>query len=128
MVRDIDAGARAIANDLALGFSTSQVARKYRLSSLCISQMRRELCDSWECFQGAGFLSPAHRVRSLARRFERERSRSDDLSADGATAGEPPPLAESVHLASNSPIPSSPRTLPDGFDQRRQFAVEGWTG
>ena len=50
-------GARAIANDLALGFSTSQVARKYRLSSLRISQMRRELCDSWECFQGAGFVA-----------------------------------------------------------------------
>jgi RNA polymerase sigma factor (sigma-70 family) len=43
---------RAIAKDLALGNSTREVARKYGVSPGRISQMRRELHDSWHDFQG----------------------------------------------------------------------------
>ena len=43
---------RNIATDLARGFSTSEVASKYRLSAGRISQMRRELKNSWQQFQG----------------------------------------------------------------------------
>jgi DNA-binding NarL/FixJ family response regulator len=43
---------RKIAGDLALGFSTSEVAQRYRLSPGRISQLRSELYDSWAEFQG----------------------------------------------------------------------------
>jgi len=43
---------RNIATDLAKGFSTSEVARKYCLSAGRIAQMRRELHQSWSRFQG----------------------------------------------------------------------------
>lgn len=42
---------RKIAKDLAIGSSTGEVARKYRLSSGRISQIRQELRDSWNHFQ-----------------------------------------------------------------------------
>lgn len=38
---------RRIARDLALGFSPGDVAKKYRLSPARISQIRRELYESW---------------------------------------------------------------------------------
>lgn len=40
-----------IAKDLAFGFSTSEVARKYGLSAGRISQVRRILEESWTTFQ-----------------------------------------------------------------------------
>lgn len=43
---------RSVAVDLARGFTTSEVARKYDVSSGRISQLRRELCGSWRAFQG----------------------------------------------------------------------------
>lgn len=43
--------ARAIAEDLALGDSTAEVAKKHRVSAGRISQRRRELFDSWQRFQ-----------------------------------------------------------------------------
>jgi hypothetical protein len=46
---------RNIATDLAKGFSTSEVARKYRLSAGRIAQVRRELKSSWQQFQGESF-------------------------------------------------------------------------
>lgn len=51
---------RRIAADLAIGFTTNEVARKYRLSAARISQVRRELHRSWLKFHGetAG-LTPA---------------------------------------------------------------------
>jgi transposase-like protein len=42
---------RKIAQDLALGFSTSEVARKYGVSAGRISQLRRALENSWATFQ-----------------------------------------------------------------------------
>lgn len=50
--------ARAVAKDLALGNSTSEVARKYGVSPGRISQMRRELMDSWHDFQGTAVAGP----------------------------------------------------------------------
>jgi hypothetical protein len=47
---------RQIAKDLALGFSTSEVARKHGVTPGRISQLRRELHDGWLTFQGE--LSP----------------------------------------------------------------------
>jgi hypothetical protein len=41
---------RKIALALAKGFTTSWVAKKFRLSAARISQLRRELCDSWHAF------------------------------------------------------------------------------
>ena len=43
---------RRIARDLGLGFSTGEVARKYHLSAARISQLRRELRESWDRFHG----------------------------------------------------------------------------
>jgi hypothetical protein len=43
---------RRIAKALATGESTGAVARKFKLSSGRISQLRRELKTSWETFQG----------------------------------------------------------------------------
>ena len=43
---------RRIAMDLARGFSTSEVASKYRVSAGRISQIRRELRNGWYEFQG----------------------------------------------------------------------------
>jgi DNA-binding NarL/FixJ family response regulator len=43
---------KEIARDLALGFSTSEVARKHELSASRISQIRRMLETSWDAFQG----------------------------------------------------------------------------
>jgi hypothetical protein len=43
---------RRIAMDLARGFSTSEVAGKYRVSAGRISQIRRELRNGWYQFQG----------------------------------------------------------------------------
>jgi hypothetical protein len=41
-----------IAADLARGFTTSEVARKYRVSAGRIAQIRKELKTSWLEFQG----------------------------------------------------------------------------
>jgi DNA-binding NarL/FixJ family response regulator len=43
---------KEIARDLALGFSTSEVARKHELCASRISQIRRMLETSWDAFQG----------------------------------------------------------------------------
>jgi hypothetical protein len=42
---------KRIATDLALGFSTSEVAKKHDVSAGRISQLRRKLADSWAAFQ-----------------------------------------------------------------------------
>ena len=44
---------REIASLLAVGESTGATARRFGLSSGRISQLRGELCGSWEAFQGA---------------------------------------------------------------------------
>lgn len=50
---------RKIALALAKGFTTSWVARKFKLSAARVSQLRRELCDSWHAFHaGAGAETP----------------------------------------------------------------------
>lgn len=49
---------RRIAADLAMGFTTSETARKYRLSRGRISQIRRSLENSWREFQGEYALLP----------------------------------------------------------------------
>jgi hypothetical protein len=43
---------RKIATSLAVGNSTGVVARRFRVSAGRISQLRRELCDSWKEFLG----------------------------------------------------------------------------
>jgi hypothetical protein len=43
---------RRIALDLAKGFRTSEVSRKYSLTPSRISQLRRELQASWQLYQG----------------------------------------------------------------------------
>lgn len=43
---------RKIATTLATGETTGKTARKFRVSAGRISQLRRELCDSWRQFQG----------------------------------------------------------------------------
>jgi DNA-directed RNA polymerase specialized sigma24 family protein len=43
---------RKIAQMLAVGHSTSEVAKRFDVSLGRISQMRRELADSWQAFQG----------------------------------------------------------------------------
>jgi hypothetical protein len=43
---------REIAKTLAVGETTSNVARKYRVSPGRVSQVRRELKQSWEAFRG----------------------------------------------------------------------------
>ena len=44
--------ARKIATDLATGWTTGDVARKYKLSPGRISQIRKELFESWHKFHG----------------------------------------------------------------------------
>jgi len=39
-----------VAKDLAMGCSTNEVARRHKLSCARISQMRKELCESWNKF------------------------------------------------------------------------------
>ena len=41
-----------IARDLAMGWTTGELAREYQVSPARISQMRRELYESWREFQG----------------------------------------------------------------------------
>jgi hypothetical protein len=43
---------RRIAETLALGHRTQDVARKYRVSNGRVSQLRRELAASWRKFVG----------------------------------------------------------------------------
>jgi hypothetical protein len=50
---------RQIAETLALGYSTSEVAGKFNLSPARVSQIRRELYDSWNEFTGGNQLVPA---------------------------------------------------------------------
>jgi hypothetical protein len=50
---------RRIAMDLARGFTTSEVASKYRLSAGRISQIRRELENAWRQFQSEPPLAAA---------------------------------------------------------------------
>ncbi len=45
---------RRIAERLAAGDSTSQVARNFKVSAGRVSQIRRELADSWHAFHGGG--------------------------------------------------------------------------
>jgi hypothetical protein len=47
-----------IAKDLAHGFSTSEVARKYGVTAGRISQMRRQLEQSWASFQNECAAAP----------------------------------------------------------------------
>ncbi len=44
---------REIASLLAVGESTGETAKRFGLSPGRISQLRGELCESWEAFQGA---------------------------------------------------------------------------
>lgn len=50
---------RSIATDLARGFTTSEVGRKYRVSPGRVSQVRRELQISWREFQKEPALAAA---------------------------------------------------------------------
>jgi DNA-directed RNA polymerase specialized sigma24 family protein len=52
-LRSQSARNRSIANLLAGGERTSAVARRFRLSGARISQLRNELRESWEKFQGS---------------------------------------------------------------------------
>ena len=44
---------RSLARLLAVGERTSDVAKRLRISPARVSQLRRELCDSWQRFQGS---------------------------------------------------------------------------
>lgn len=48
---------REIAETLALGESTGKTARRFGLSDARVSQLRRELMDSWQAFVGEGVTS-----------------------------------------------------------------------
>jgi hypothetical protein len=50
---------KQIARDLAFGFSTSEVAKKYGVTAGRISQLRRILESSWTDFQGENALATA---------------------------------------------------------------------
>lgn len=50
---------RQIAQTLALGESTSRVARIFNVSAGRVSQIRRELCDRWHEFHGEPVAAPA---------------------------------------------------------------------
>jgi hypothetical protein len=52
---------RQVAKALSVGYSTQEVAGRFRISSARISQLRRELHESWECFH-AGKRSAEHPV------------------------------------------------------------------
>lgn len=51
-LRSLPRRSRRIAQTLAAGETTKNAARKHRVSAGRISQMRRELKDNWEVFQG----------------------------------------------------------------------------
>jgi len=50
---------RRIAEALALGHGTGEVARHFRVSESRVSQLRRELCQSWQEFHGERALAAA---------------------------------------------------------------------
>ena len=50
---------RRIAETLAMGETTTRTARKFRVSAGRISQLRRQLFDAWQTFQGEPVSSPA---------------------------------------------------------------------
>jgi hypothetical protein len=54
---------RRIAGALAVGGSTGEVARRFRVSPARISQKRRQFLDSWRDFQGEG--KPASRTAQM---------------------------------------------------------------
>jgi len=43
---------RQVARTLALGETTKRTARRFRVTAGRVSQLRRELQNSWESFQG----------------------------------------------------------------------------
>ncbi len=51
---------RRIALDLAKGFRTSEVSRKYRVTPGRVSQLRRELQVSWQLYQGEPVSMPSN--------------------------------------------------------------------
>jgi hypothetical protein len=51
-LRSLPRRSQRIAETLAAGETTKKAARKHRVSAGRISQMRRELKDNWEAFQG----------------------------------------------------------------------------
>ena len=51
-LRSLPKRTRQIAETLALGETTKKAAKKHGVSSGRISQMRRELMDNWQAFQG----------------------------------------------------------------------------
>ncbi len=51
---------RRIALDLAKGFRTSEVSRKYRVTPGRVSQLRRELQVSWQLYQGEAVSMASH--------------------------------------------------------------------
>jgi hypothetical protein len=53
-LRSLSSRYRKIATTLAAGETTSKVAQMFRLSRGRVSQLRRELCESWQEFHGAG--------------------------------------------------------------------------
>jgi len=53
---------RQIAQTLAVGNSTNEVARRFSISAGRISQIRRELSDSWQWFHGEYETTAAHTV------------------------------------------------------------------
>jgi hypothetical protein len=59
---------RRIATVLATGESTFVVARRFRLTSGRISQLRRVLCDDWHAFIGDGPADAASAARRLPHR------------------------------------------------------------
>ena len=50
---------RRMARDLAYGYSTSEVAKQHGVTAGRVSQLRRELYEGWQVFQGE--LAPAQR-------------------------------------------------------------------
>ena len=59
-LKQLSARNRQIALALAKGYTTTWAARKFQLSLARISQLRRELCDSWHKFHvGSKDASPA---------------------------------------------------------------------
>ena len=50
---------RKIAETLAMGETTSRTARIFRISAGRVSQIRRQLFDRWQAFQGEPLSSPA---------------------------------------------------------------------
>ncbi|MEA1949813.1 MAG: hypothetical protein U9N87_00395, partial [Planctomycetota bacterium] len=52
-LRSLSGRYRKIATALATGETTAKVAKMFRLSRGRVSQLRRELKESWQVFQGA---------------------------------------------------------------------------